>query len=675
MRALIGFCAVAQSSLAQGYLIDTIYTTSDSQVSALAVDSGGDIFIASAGDFWRIRRISPSGVVTTVAGGDTSSADGVPATSAILPGVSALAVDAAGKNIFVASRLSAGTPLEARRIDPSGTIHMISGLPQFQCPVSSPDYCGPGGMAVDSNGNLFLAIPSLSIVIRVSPSGEVRTVVGGGNLDGDGVPATLVRLVTPLAVAIDADGISLLVTEFKPPVSRIRRVGTDGVISTVVPEGGVHLTSDGLGILYLTEPLSESYGSLVGAIRAVFPNGTIQTIAGGGSSTQDGVFGTDARLVMTGPPFYVNSLAASWQSRDGTVLLLDGSTRSWRVRRLTPAPSCTYVLSPPSNLNIPAAGSGVSPLTLSVMTSDQRCPWTATVDQPWIGITSGSPGTGNGVVDYVVVANTGTKARSGNIVIADQKFPITQQGTSQTTPVPTIETVVSAASHANGPISPGEIVTISGTAIGPAIPAYLSLDQNGSVATVLGGVQVLFDGVPVPLTYVSTTQINAAVPYELAAAPNPSAQVKFQGHTSDPYLLKSATTAPALFTLNASGSGPGAILNQDNSVNSPSNPAARGSYIVLYLTGEGQTAPPGVTGAITTLSPVPPLTPQPLLPVAVNIGGEAAAIAFYGEAPGLISGVLQINTQVPNTIPPGSVPVHVSVGGNSSQNGVTVSVK
>ena len=73
------------------------------------------------------------------------------------------------------------------------------------------------------------------------------------------------------------------------------------------------------------------------------------------------------------------------------------------------------------------------------------------------------------------------------------------------------------------------------------------------------------------------------------------------------------------------GSGPGAILNQDNSVNGPGNPAAKGSIVQVYLTGEGQTNPPGVTGAITTATlPPPQVTPAPVQPIQVTIDGQPA---------------------------------------------------
>jgi uncharacterized protein (TIGR03437 family) len=234
--------------------------------------------------------------------------------------------------------------------------------------------------------------------------------------------------------------------------------------------------------------------------------------------------------------------------------------------------------------------------------------------------------------------------------------------------------VVNAGNFQSGPISPGEIVTLGGTGLGPSTPAGLSLGLDGKPAK-FGGVQVLFDGTPAPLTYVSATQINCVVPYEVPGKGNPYVQVNYQGQMSSPFPLTSIATNPALFTANGSGGGPAVALNQDLSYNSPTNPAAKGSTLVLFMTGEGQTSPHGVTGRVTTVSSTPPLTPQPVLPVRVLIGGQSASVEFYGEAPGLVSGVMQLNVRIPSNVPPGDLPISVFVGGNSSQNGVTVSVQ
>jgi uncharacterized protein (TIGR03437 family) len=201
------------------------------------------------------------------------------------------------------------------------------------------------------------------------------------------------------------------------------------------------------------------------------------------------------------------------------------------------------------------------------------------------------------------------------------------------------------------------------------------LDQSGKVSTTLDGVQVSFSGIAAPETYVSNGQINAVVPYELAGIVNPWVQVTVEGQSSNVFPLGFAAAAPALFTANGSGTGPGAILNADTSYNAPDHPAAKGSFVILYMTGEGQTNS-AVTGKITAESSTPPLTPQPLVsPLSVLVGGQPAPVAFYGEAPGLVSGILQINVQIPANAPSGNLPVSVTLGGANTQVGVTVAVQ
>jgi uncharacterized protein (TIGR03437 family) len=265
----------------------------------------------------------------------------------------------------------------------------------------------------------------------------------------------------------------------------------------------------------------------------------------------------------------------------------------------------------------------------------------------------------------VTVVGTGTATGSTSI----------QVSLKVTAPLPTITRVTNAGSFVSGAISPGEIVTLFGINIGPATPVGLTLDSSGKVATLIGGTQVLVSGIPAPMIYASATQVSAVVPYELAGFVNASVLVKFLGQTSNGVPVNVSTTAPGLFTLNSSGTGPAAILNQNNSINSPGNPANRGDTVVIYLTGEGQTAPAGVTGKVTTVAAVPPVTPGPLLLVSVLIGNQPANYSFAGEAPGFVSGVLQLNVTIPTNIAAGDQPLVVSIGGNPSQPGVTVSVR
>jgi uncharacterized protein (TIGR03437 family) len=111
-------------------------------------------------------------------------------------------------------------------------------------------------------------------------------------------------------------------------------------------------------------------------------------------------------------------------------------------------------------------------------------------------------------------------------------------------------------------------------------------------------------------------------------------------------------------------------------VNGPGHTAAKGSIVQVYLTGEGQTSPQGVTGAITTATlPPPQVTPAPVLAVGVTINGLPALYVYAGEAPGLVAGMMQLNVQIPSIAPSGDLPILVSIGGNTSQNGVTVWVQ
>ena len=93
-------------------------------------------------------------------------------------------------------------------------------------------------------------------------------------------------------------------------------------------------------------------------------------------------------------------------------------------------------------------------------------------------------------------------------------------------------------------------------------------------------------------------------------------QVAYKGARDRPVTLSVADTAPAIFAL-AGGTGQGAIFNQDLTLNSAANPAPRGSFMVLYATGEGQTVPAGIDG---TLAQAP--SPVPLFPVSLSIGGS-----------------------------------------------------
>lgn len=239
-------------------------------------------------------------------------------------------------------------------------------------------------------------------------------------------------------------------------------------------------------------------------------------------------------------------------------------------------------------------------------------------------------------------------------------------------PVPGITAVVNAASFSASTVAPGELITIFGIGIGPAVPQSLTLDGHGNVTTSLGGVTVQFDGAPAPLLYASSGQINAVVPFSLAGRTSTVLQVSAPGGKVYSVGLPVSTAAPAIFTIGAAGSGQGAILNSDYTVNSPAHPAPRGSAISIYSTGSGALKPPVADGILVPLTDPPTAAGQAI----VSIGGQAAQVGYHGAAPGLVAGVVQINVQVPENVAPGpAVPVNLTVDGTAGLNTVTVAIQ
>jgi uncharacterized protein (TIGR03437 family) len=221
-----------------------------------------------------------------------------------------------------------------------------------------------------------------------------------------------------------------------------------------------------------------------------------------------------------------------------------------------------------------------------------------------------------------------------------------------------------------GTVAPGEIVSIFGIGVGPDQPVIALPAPSYPIA--LGGTQVLFDGVVAPLLYAGANQVNAIVPYGIKS---PATQMTVQrgGISDGPRTLPVAPSVPAIFTANSAGSGQAAVLNEDGSYNSVSNPAARGSIIVMYAIGAGAMNPPVADGAV---SPASLPLPVPQLPVTVQIRGVEVDPIYAGAAPGYVSGLLQVNVRVPASVNFGnSVPLTLLVGGQASQFNVTIAVK
>jgi uncharacterized protein (TIGR03437 family) len=303
------------------------------------------------------------------------------------------------------------------------------------------------------------------------------------------------------------------------------------------------------------------------------------------------------------------------------------------------------------------------------VTCPTGCSWTPSADRDWIRFTYASAN-GTGKINYTVIATNSADTRTGNIMVAGQTFQIKQAGM----PVLQVSSdgVVNAASFAGGAVSPGELITIFGGGIGPSTAAGAQLTADRlSITNLIGETRVLFDGIPAPMLYASDSQVSAIVPYEVAGKSGTQVQMEYQGFRSAAIGMDVTATTPAIFTLDGSGTGQGAIVNEDGSVNGTATPAPKGKIIVLYATGGGQTNPAGVDGKLASAPPLPRFVAQ----ISVQIGGVDAPIAYAGAAPFFPAGVMQINARVPPAVASGVREILLKAGSAVSPAGVTVAIQ
>jgi uncharacterized protein (TIGR03437 family) len=221
--------------------------------------------------------------------------------------------------------------------------------------------------------------------------------------------------------------------------------------------------------------------------------------------------------------------------------------------------------------------------------------------------------------------------------------------------------VVNSASYTAGdPVAPGSIASVFGS-----FPLSSSITAPGApLPTNLAGVSFKFGSVPAPLFFISSGQAGIQVPWELAGQSTASITVS----QSAPQTVRLRTFAPAIFSMNASGTGQGAILNAQYQLVDSSHPAEPGDVIQIYCTGLGPVTNQPATGAAALSDRLSMTTAMP----SVTIGGVQAEVLFSGLTPGA-EGLYQVNARVP-VVTENVVPVTLSIGGVAS-NTVTMPVQ
>lgn len=291
--------------------------------------------------------------------------------------------------------------------------------------------------------------------------------------------------------------------------------------------------------------------------------------------------------------------------------------------------------------------------------------WSAAAADPWVTVELP-----NGIMDareeiQIIIDQTGLAP--GNyqttVTLAAEDVPggpevitvnLAVQDRTTTADLPLVSSsgVVNGANLGSQRLAPGSIVTI----FGQNLSVETAQAQNFPVPTTLAGSQVVINGTIAPLLYVSPTQINAIVPSE--SVPGRGGLIVRSGIGQNRWTPFDMTAAaPELFLI---GDDRAIALNQDGSLNGPDNPAAPGSVLSLFFTGQGPVDPPVPTGQKAPFGPFALVTSDS----SVSIGGVDTGIRYLGLAPGF-AGLAQANVALSEGVT-GRLPVTITIAGEAS---------
>ncbi len=597
--------------------------------------------------------------IRTIAGDGTGAfaGDGSAATSAQLFDPFGLVFDDSG-SLYIADQLNS----RIRKIAADGTISTVagSGTTGFtgdNAAATSAQMNHPCGVVLDKNGNIYIADTANNVIRKVTTGGTISTFAGtgaagyGGDYDPtstatDNGKATLAQLNRPIGLVFDAAGNLLIADSLN---SRIRKIDTNGIITTIAGNGSTGSLGDGgpatSAALYNPPGIAlDSAGNLYIAdtsndlIRKVDTQGIVTTVVGNRTFgySGDGVQATSASLN------YPKSVAVG---SDGSLFIVDSFNS--RIRVVTPDGIIRTI-----------AGDG------------------------WFGFRGDG---GPALSARLRFPSALVLDVAGNIYFSD-----TQNNRirvlSPNTPVPAVPTisaggVISASEFgAFSAVAPGSWIEIYGSKLASGARAWTAADFIGSEApTSLNGTNVKIGGLSAFVSYVSPTQINALIPFDVPAG-SQQVIVTTAAGVSAPYTITVDPTqaglyAPPLFKV-ASRQYVGAISSDGTAFVLPSATVAGttvrrarpGDTIVLYGVGFGRVTPSIDAGQVVQQGD------SLVTPVQISVGGAPAVVSYQGLVPGAV-GLYQFNVVVPN-IPAGdAVPVTFAQGGTSGSQTLYTAVQ
>jgi len=632
---------------------------------SISADARGNVYVADNGNS-RIRKVDAKGIITTLVGTGANRADlrtNVSGTALSLMTPTMLAAQTTDNLVFA----DLVGPLRLVRND--GTVAAAPGFETTILPVIF-------SLTTDANGNVYYTDAVARQVKEASPTG-VRLVPGTVGLQKSGlVVNSKGQLYLAHSGLVCPPG-----QDCSQGASALLLIDTDGKLR-VLAGGGTKSYEPGVAATDvkfsgLNSVAQDSKGNIiVGDTTGVYlvdVSGSLWLLVRTGAAAPDVGNGGDAALAAL---MSVDGVAADAQ---GNVYVADAL--AGRIRLLTPGPALeihdvAVVNSTITSDTLTCCRQAVfltGPQGVGIVYTLKNLPAKSTLRYRY------RRPDGSLAFDSGTLQSNSPFLRE-QIVFQWYILTLDAEGTwsitldiNGTTIVTVPFTVASAlltavqnaASYQTGAVSPGEMIILYGTGLGPG-----SLVGTGTpVRTTLAGTTITVNGINAPIVYTSDHQVAAIIPYAVTGT-TVSIQASYNTSTSNRLTVPLAPAAPGLFTLDATGKGPAAAISPDGTANTPPHPATPGTYLSLFATGEGATNPTGIDGSIGA----PPL-PAPILPVTVMIDGRPALVTYAGAAPGLVAGVMQVNIKIPDdaTIGP-AVPITLQVGTTTSQPGVTITI-
>jgi uncharacterized protein (TIGR03437 family) len=753
-------------------------------VTGLTFDAQGNLYIADASNHV-IRRVDRQGIIHAVAGAGRAGFSDGPAASALFNSPRGIALDTQG-NLYVADFINN----RIRKITPNGTVSTLAGngTPGFlgenvlagQAELGQPDslvvhngnlyvgdevdsrvrmvalstniittvigggastnfsgarptqvfFGGPSGIAFSPSGDMYAASQLYRLVVKLpnAANSTLSVIAGTASLiPGDGGPATSAYLLSPFGVASDAAGNIYVADDVD---HRLRKIATDGTIRTFAGTSVFGFTGDGgqATAAELAQPRAMTFdrgGNLLFSttaglrIRKIDQVGVITTIAGsdklgyggdkgpavgalffgvmGLATDQHGnIYVADAnnnRIRIITPNNTVDTFAGTGDANfggdnglavkaqlssprgvavdsQGNIYVAD--TNNARIRKITPDGSLITTVAGGGDSN----DNGI-PATAAILSG----PHALAFDQAgnlYINETNRVRMlTPKGIILPVADTNSsgGFSGDGGSAATAQfdqlRGIAVGLNGTLY------VSDVNNARVRALQPVQLLSQDVVSGASLTPGAIApgeVINIDGSNVATSDDNGqldptqLQVIFDGYQAPVVSVQGTQIAAVVPFEEDGNTSAQLQIIYKGNPSNNVTLNVAPVAPAIFTVSGS-TGQAQVMNADGSPNSADNPATVGDVVTIIATGGGQTNPPGIDGQVAVDS-----SSMPVQQVSVQIDGQDAPVSSAGGIPGMVAGYLGVSVTVPAVSGP-TLPLLLTIGGVNSQAQVTIAVQ